>query len=146
MPRTAHKGVYSLKNPEKYKGKNPIVYRSTWELTVFQTFDNHPGVVEWASESVRIPYKHPFKGNITSYVPDLLVRMIDKNGKEKIELIEVKPAKEALTEMAKSKYDQAQLIVNMAKWEAARKFCKKNGITFRVLTEFDIYHQGKGKK
>lgn len=145
MPRTANKGAFVPKNIEKYRGKSPIIYRSSWELTVFQTFDNHPNVIEWASESVSIPYKHPFKGNMTMYVPDILVKMVDKNGKERIELIEIKPAKEALQEAAKSKYDQAALVVNMAKWEAAKKFCKKNNITFRVLTEFDIYAGYKRK-
>jgi hypothetical protein len=29
--------------------------------------------------------------------------------------------------------------MNTAKWAAAMAWCKKNGMTFRVLTESDIY-------
>jgi len=139
MPRSARSGDFTPKNPQKYKGSLPITYRSSWELTVFNAFDNHPNVIEWASESVKIPYQHPLTGKPSLYVPDLLVKMVDKNSKMKVELIEIKPAKEALAEKAKSRYDQASVIINSAKWKAAAAWCQKNKIVFRILTEKDIY-------
>jgi hypothetical protein len=43
----------------------------------------------------------------------------------------------------KSKHNQAHAILNAAKWEAARAYCKSKGISFRVITEKDMFHQGK---
>jgi len=33
----------------------------------------------------------------------------------------------------------------MAKWEAAKAWCKQRGIIFRVINENDIFHNGKKK-
>jgi hypothetical protein len=139
MPRTANNGEFVPKNPDKYRGKLPIQYRSSWELTVFNAFDQHPNVLEWASESLAIPYLHPFSGKMTMYIPDLLVRYMDKDGAMYSEVIEIKPAKEALAEKAKSRYDKLSLVVNQAKWKAAASWCIKNGLKFRILTEQQIY-------
>jgi len=63
----------------------------------------------------------------------------DKFGKQRAELVEVKPAKEAIAENAKSKRDRAALLLNTAKWGAALLYCKKNGLNFRILTEDQIF-------
>lgn len=141
MPPKAHSGEFTPKNPGKYKGSWPITWRSSWELTVFNKMDAHPNVIEWASESIKIPYQHPFTGKPSLYVPDLLVKFQDKKGKIRVELIEIKPAKETLAELAKSKYDKASLIVNQVKWRAAAAWCQRNNIKFRILTEHDIYRK-----
>lgn len=101
--------------------------------------DSHPSVIQWASESIRIPYTNPLTGKPSQYVPDFMVLYQDKNGKRRAEVVEVKPSKEAIAENARSKRDKASLILNTAKWAAAMAFCKKNGMTFRILTESDIY-------
>lgn len=132
-------GEFTPKNPDKYKGRYPINYRSSWELTVFNMFDAHPNVLEWASESLKIPYMHPFKGNMTYYVPDIVAKFIDKNGRQHVEVIEIKPLKETLREHAKSRYDQAMIVINEAKWKAAQAFCSRQGMRFRILTENQIY-------
>jgi len=31
----------------------------------------------------------------------------------------------------------------MYKWQAANAWCTQNGVRFRVLTETDLFHQGK---
>lgn len=135
----ARKSEFTPKNPAKYKGTYPIVARSTWELTVFNSFDQHPNVVEWASESVKIPYQHPFTGEMTIYVPDLLVKYQDKKGNIRVELIEIKPGKQTFMEQAKSRTDKRALAINHVKWKAAAAWCKRNNITFRILTEKEIY-------
>ena len=38
---------------------------------------------------------------------------------------------------------KAVIAQNYAKWDAATKWAKQNGLTFRVLTEDQIFHQGK---
>ena len=41
----------------------------------------------------------------------------------------------------KSQIAQARVVVNMAKWEAATRWCRQNRIKFRVITEDDIFHK-----
>lgn len=138
-------GEYTPTNPQKYIGKYPIQYRSSWELSVFRVLDAHPNVTQWASESITIPYQHPLTGKWTFYVPDILVVFVDKNGGKRAELIEIKPAKETYDNLAKSKKDKATLAVNKAKWAAAIQWCQKQGLQFRVLTEQQLFSNGKKK-
>ena len=107
-----------------------------------QFCDNHPGVIHWASESVKIPYKNPLNNRNTIYVPDFLVIYEDKNGGKRAEVIEIKPKKETNLSMSgRNKITQAKTIQNMAKWEAARVWCKQQNLIFRIVTEDDIFHK-----
>jgi len=106
--------------------------------------DENPSIQTWASEAIKIPYRNPFTGKATIYVPDFFIQYKTKKGKNMVELIEVKPDNQTMMEKAgNSKHNQAHAILNMAKWEAARAYCKSKGITFRVITEKDMFHQGK---
>jgi hypothetical protein len=107
--------------------------------------DTHPNITSWASESLKIPYKNPFTGKYTVYVPDFVVTYIDANGTTKAEIIEVKPAKETFLEQAKSQRAKAAVALNTFKWQAAQAFAKHHGMTFRVLNEGDIYNNPKRK-
>ena len=143
-------GAFVPKNPNKLIGNASPVYRSSWELAMMTFLDSHPSVIQWASESVRIPYKNPLTGKNSQYVPDFLVLYQDRNGNQRAELVEVKPKKEAMLENAKSKRDKAFLMVNQAKWAQAIIWCKKHGVTFRLITEDDLWpktgQQNKTKK
>lgn len=136
-----NKGEFQPKNTKKYIGKYPIVYRSSWELGLMNKFDMHPNILEWASESLTIPYKNPFTNKNTIYIPDFYVKYIDKNNKIHVELIEVKPLKETLLEVAKTKKDKLSVALNTVKWRAAQAYCKKAGITFRVMTEEQLFRK-----
>jgi hypothetical protein len=138
-------GLYVPKNPEKYIGKNKPKYRSSWELRVMQYFDTSKGVLGWASESIAVPYRNPLTGKIASYYPDFFVQYMNKNGKQIAEVIEVKPRSQSSLMEAKSKNDQLHAVVNMAKWTAAKLWCKQQGFNFRVITEVDIFVNGKNK-
>lgn len=146
MARNWAQGKFELKNPQKYVGKKTPTYRSGWEFTFMSFCDNHPGIIQWASESVQIPYRNPLTGKQTVYVPDFLVVYQDKNGRKKAELIEVKPKKQATLESARTTRDKATVALNYAKWEAAAAWCKRQNIQFRIVTEDDIFHQGKRKR
>lgn len=136
-------GQFQIRNPAKYVGKKTPTYRSSWEQTVMTFFDNNPAILQWASEAIHVPYRNPFTGKNTIYVPDFFILYVDKNGKQHAEIIEVKPMKETSMESAKSMRDKAAAILNMAKWEAARAYCRAQGLTFRIVTESDLFHQGK---
>ena len=137
-------GKFRLKFPEKYAGNRTPTYRSSWEYTFMKFCDEHPNVSQWASEAVKIPYRNPLTGKQTIYVPDFFIVYADKGGKQKVELIEVKPKNQSVREnLGRSRTNQAHYIMNMAKWEAAKSWCKQKGIFFRVITEEDIFHQGR---
>jgi hypothetical protein len=137
-------GKFQLKFPEKYIGNKTPLYRSGWEWAVMNMCDNNPAIENWSSEGIKIPYRCPLTGRQTIYVPDFFVKYVDKNGKHHAELWEVKPANQAIQEkVGRSKTNQAHYIKNMAKWAVAREFCKQHGIVFRIITEHDIFHNGK---
>ena len=138
-------GKYQLINPEKYVGNKTPTYRSSWEFVFMQFCDNNPNIINWASEAVHINYRNPLTGKNTIYVPDFLITYGDATGNQRAELIEIKPKKETTLEGAKNIRDQASAIINMAKWEAARAWAKAHGLTFRVVTEDMIFHQGRSK-
>ena len=137
-------GSYKIKNPDKYIGLGSPRFRSSWELSVMKMCDENPAIQNWASESVKIPYRDPLTGKATVYVPDFLVVFVDNNGKKRAELWEIKPANQAIREnVGKNKYNQAQYVRNVVKWEAAKNWCKQNNVFFRIITEKDLYYTGK---
>ena len=108
-----------------------------------EKFDEHPDVVNWSSESIQIPYPHPLRrGQYTVYIPDFMVTYQTAKGL-RCEMIEVKPLKEVpgmpTGKNKSSRMDRLKQIVNQAKWHAARSFCTKRGIYFRVMTENEIF-------
>jgi hypothetical protein len=136
-------GRFEMKNPGKYVGIKTPLARSSWEFVFMRMLDEHQGVEKWASESIQIPYRDPLTGKYTIYVPDFFITYVDKNGAKHAEVVEVKPASQTLlANVGKSVYNQQQYIKNMAKWEAATKWCKQQGIKFRVVNEEHIFHQG----
>jgi hypothetical protein len=136
-------GKYQIIHPEKYVGNKQPTYRSSWEFVFMQFCDNNPSILQWASEAVHINYKNPLTGKNTIYVPDFLITYVDATGNQKAEVVEVKPKKETTLEGARNVRDQASAILNMATWQAAQAWCKAHGLTFRVVTEDMIFHQGK---
>ena len=139
-------GRFTLKNGDKYLGRKTPLYRSSWEFAFMRFCDESPSVAKWASESVKIPYKDPLTGKLTVYVPDFMIQYTDARGKGHVELIEVKPENQMKKEhIGRDKFRQAQYVRNMAKWEAARHWCKRRKIYFRVINENDIFHRGRRK-
>jgi hypothetical protein len=140
-------GKFTPRFPEKYIGTKTPTYRSSWEFHFMKFCDEHPSVAKWASEAIRIPYRNPLTGKHTIYVPDFFIAYADKTGKQKVELIEVKPNNQtSLKEAGKSKHNQLHAVVNQAKWAAAYAYCKQKGITFRIITENDMFHKGGSRR
>lgn len=131
-------GIFQPKNPEKYIGSAAPIYRSSWELMFMNKCDEHPYIIQWASEMLEIPYIHPVDGKFHKYIPDFYVKYIDANLVEHVELMEIKPKNQAISELAKGK-NKAVYQVNRAKWDAAEKWCATRNITFRVLTEAELF-------
>lgn len=130
-------------NPEKYIGDvNNIISRSSWETRVMNWFDTNPSVLYFNSESFVIDYYFALDNKIHKYYIDFLVKMKNKSGEVKTYAIEVKPYKETVPPKTRNKkrllLETQTYMKNQAKWEAAREYCNKAGITFIVLTEKDL--------
>lgn len=139
-------GKFAITNPEKYVGNRTPTYRSSWEFTFMRFCDTHPSVQKWASEAISIPYRCPLTGKQTIYIPDFFIQYADKTGKMFVELIEVKPENQTLREkVGKNKNNQIQYLRNVAKWRAAQAWCKQQGIKFRIISEKDLFVNGRNR-
>ena len=102
-------------------------YRSGWELKVMVHLDADPNVETWSYEKTVIEYVSNVRTKkIRKYYPDFLVKY--KDGR--VELLEVKP---------KRKLEQ---LTVRKKAEAAREWCKVNGLTYKILTEVELKELG----
>lgn len=136
---------YVPRQPQKYKGTYPIVSRSSWELQFMKWCDNNPMVVEWSSESVRIPYYDPIKMRRRFYYPDFVIKI--RNSKDDIVsyIIEIKPHKETQPPKRGKKsrrtllYEHRTFQTNQAKWRAANDYANKLGYHFKIFTERELF-------
>lgn len=139
----SYRGIYTPEHPEKYAGNaNNIVYRSLWERRLFKFLDKHDNCLKWCSEEVVIPYvsvDHKWH----RYFPDVLAHIKTKDG-PKIFLIEVKPFRQTQPpkepkRKTKNYYNELNTFaINQLKFEAAQKYCDKQGWKFQILTEFTL--------
>lgn len=135
-------GVFTPTKPDKYVGRGNIRYRSGWEHAFMRFCDSNDNILQWASESISIPYKHPLTGKMTNYIPDFLITYRTRGNKVCAELIEIKPKKQSVLEGKMSERDRAIVAINYAKWDAATKWARRNGLVFRVITEDQIFRNG----
>ena len=137
-------GRYSLKNADKYLGRKTPLYRSSWEFAFMRFCDESPSISKWANEAIKIPYKHPFTGKFSIYVPDFFIAYTDKKGKSHAEVIEIKPENQTKKEsIGESRTNKIHYVVNQAKWGSAIAWCKNKGFRFRVVNEKDLFHTGR---
>ena len=136
-------GQFIPKHPEKYVGRvDKIRYMSSYELEMHMFLDSNPNVLNWSSEEIVIPYVKPTDGKVHRYYIDYWVRYVDDNGEIKEELLEVKPKAQTRQPRKNHKHflhEQVTYAVNLAKWEAAKKYADRNGMIFRIVTERSIY-------
>lgn len=138
-PRSKFKQGH-FKGAKKYFGRQPIIYRSSYEYKFMLRLETNPNIIKWSSENFKIPYylhhrqpdgttkpvRHEYNIDFTVYTSD---------GKRYI--IEVKP-------MAFVPLNEAQIrrnpeiYKNYMKWNAAQKWANENGFIFKVVTERDL--------
>ena len=136
-------GAYKIINLAKYVGRGTPRYRSGWELSFMRFCDTNDNVLQWASESINIPYRHPLTGKQTIYVPDFLVVYKTKDNTVKAEVVEIKPSGQSMITEKQNGKERAIVAVNYAKWAAANVWCQRQGLSFRVITEQDMFHNGR---
>lgn len=136
-------GHYQIQNPDKYVGTKTPRYRSGWELSFMRFCDTNDNVLQWASESIQIPYRHPLTGKQTVYVPDFFITYRTRDNTVRAELIEIKPRGQSVIEENMRPKERAMIAINYAKWHAATKWARRNGLVFRVITEDQMFHNGR---
>ena len=132
-----YKGKFRPQNRKKYKGNSSnIVYRSGWELDFMKYLDRQPGVLQWNSEEIIIPYKSPIDGKWHRFYPDFWVKTLIAET-----IIEIKPKKQTKPPKENPKHKRRYLkevktfVVNEAKWKAAEEFCENKGWQWKIMTE-----------
>ena len=136
------KGLYKPINLEKYVGDpNKIRFMSSWELRFMQFCDTNPNVISWGSEEFRIKYFNPIKNKVCDYIPDFIIKYRDQSGIVYTEVIEIKPKSQTVIGKKTNTYDKVQLVINHAKWTAAKAFCEAHNIKFKVLTESELFRK-----
>jgi len=138
-------GKYKVKNKEKYVGNlQECEHRSGWELIYMKYLDNNPFVLEWGSETIRIPYYNPVEKKTRKYLVDFYVKVRDKHSKVQKYIIEIKPSNQCFPPkepVRKTKgYREAVMayMVNQAKWRAAYLYAEKRDWKFVVITEKEL--------
>jgi hypothetical protein len=107
--------------------------------------DRTDAILKWSSEEVIIPYVSPLDGRVHRYFPDFYIKMIDRNGRVREKIIEVKPhaqcSKPKVPKRKTKSYVNAvkTWTINEAKWIAAEKFCEDRNYEFDILTEKHLY-------
>jgi hypothetical protein len=134
------KGIYNVKNQEKYIGRKRPIYRSSWEFTFMRFLDGHTSILQWSSEAIAIPYRDIITNKLKRYFPDFFIIYVDINGVKHGEIIEIKPANQS--KIGKSRKNNALVARNHCKWEAALAYCAKNGLQFRIITELEMFKNG----
>jgi hypothetical protein len=141
--------IYHPLNEDKYKGKLPVC-RSSWETKFCEFCDGAINVVQWSSESVRIPYYDVMRKKNRLYFPDFVMSVKETNGRIQNYMIEIKPFDQTFPPKKGEMKDKTYMTkfieyqTNLAKWKAAQIFCRKRGVIFRIITEKDLFkEQGK---
>ena len=145
MKKYPRVGKYKVKNKEKYVGNlHECEFRSSWELRYMKYLDNRHNVLEWGSETVKIPYYNPVEKKTRRYFVDFYVKVKTKTGQIKKYIIQIKPHSQCLPpkkpKRRSSKYrNELQAYVrNQSKWRAAKKWAEKRDWEFIVLTEKEL--------
>lgn len=149
---------YCLLNPEKYMENLPApVCKSSWEERVFEAMDGNAFITKWGYEPFDIYYMSPKYQKMSIYKPDIYCECKSQESDKPARwLIEIKPHKfsvmpespptivESATpsqvkrhskKMARYYAQCEEVMVNQAKWSAARNWCSDRGVNWLVLTE-----------
>lgn len=137
-------GKYIPVNKDKYIGKYPIIFRSSWEEAFCKYCDSNSKIKRWSSESIEIPYINAVDGKRHRYYPDFYIEVEVSNQIQK-HVIEVKPhgflkkpkkpKKQTIKSIKNYNDSLKRYITILSKTNEAKQFCKKRGMKFSFVTE-----------
>lgn len=147
----AHKGRFTPRNPTKYLG-NPanIIFRSGWERTFMEYCDTRSDVLQWGSEELIVPYYFAGDSKWHRYYPDFVLNVQTKTGEKQTWMVEIKPSAQVkhpgtktYSNPRRQLRETLEYAKNQAKWAAATAYCQNKGWKFMVLTEKELYPNGR---
>ena len=106
--------------------------------------DSNPSVIRWDSEETVIPYRCGTDKKIHRYFLDFRIMVKNKDGVEKIYLVEIKPDAQTKPPVFPGKQTKRYLtesmtyIKNQSKWQAATNYARERGWEFIILTEHHL--------
>ena len=143
-----NQGYFNPKNPQKYAGPMPIIYRSSWEYKFMIWCDINDKVLVWSSEPVEIKYWSRQGNKQRIYHPDFYFRILKVDGTTEDYLAEIKPkaqiqkptvpVKMSKKALESYKFLAEQYVKNMDKYNAAKQYADERNWKFIVLTEDTI--------
>jgi hypothetical protein len=147
----ALKGRFFPRNPSKYLGNpNNIIFRSAWERTFMEYCDTHADILQWASEELTVPYYFTGDSKWHRYYPDFIINVRTKADEKQTWMVEIKPSAQVQSPVNKRYTNKRRQIretieyaKNQAKWTAAKSFCSNKGWKFVVITEKELYPNGR---
>lgn len=135
----AYKTKFTPINKNKYIGDSSnIICRSLWERNVCKFCDISESIIKWSSEEIIIPYINPIDRKQHNYFPDFLIQFKNTTGIHTW-MVEVKPKKQTYLKENASKKEKMTWITNTAKWEAAKNYCVKHNMEFKIITEKELF-------
>lgn len=135
----------SFKNISDSSGiKYAVEYKSNLEKIAFKKVDLNQNVEMWTIEPFPIKYIKPTDNRYHRYYIDIVIKF--KNGR--VYFVEVKPlsqtkqprkpnsTKSVSAKIAQRyKNDCMTFLINTAKWEATKMYCKDRGYFFTIWTD-----------
>jgi hypothetical protein len=160
-------GYFKPTNLEKYKGDpSVIIYRSMWEHRFMTWCDLHTNITSWCSEPIGIPFLNPcaklvngmYQSAIHNYYVDFYITVQKDEKVSESWLIEIKPGMQVPTteqllrlskmitegnktdkKIRRYNHELKTLLVNRAKFLAAKKFAEERGCKFAVCDEHFLF-------
>lgn len=114
--------------------KQSYIFRSKLEANFAFLFDSLPAVLKWNYESISVSYFLSTDKKYHQYILDFTLETIDN----KVMLIEIKPNSKLNKNLQYTNEDKLEYIKNQSKWQAAKEYCDKNNLMFRIMTEKDL--------
>ena len=138
-------GHYTPVNKDKYVGKYPIVFRSSWERKFCIYCDLNAKILKWASEPFEIPYLNRIDQRIHRYYPDFYFEALQPNDTIVKYIAEIKPdgqlyqptppKVQSVKKILAYNYQLKNYVQIMCKRDAAMKWAKDRGCKYVFLTE-----------
>jgi hypothetical protein len=107
--------------------------------------DDHPGVLQWGSEELIIPYRSPIDNRIHRYFPDFIIKKKTPDGRVDTVIVEIKPSAQTKPPAVQTGKPNKRYInevatwgINSSKWNAATNYCKDRGWKFEIITEHEL--------
>lgn len=137
-------GYYTVINQNKYIGKYPIIYRSSWERKFCRWCDLNENILSWASEPFSVKYFSVLDNKYHNYFPDFYIKM--KEGDTLTEyVVELKPKAQLQRPNEPKKKTKKSIenfnfllesyVKNLCKTDALQKMADKFNYKVMILTE-----------